>query len=48
MFERLKNMFRKGGASMGIIESLNEITDHPKISVDSAEYLRIQDNKKNL
>ncbi len=45
MFERLKNMFRKGGASMGIIESLNEITDHPKISVDSAEYLRIQDNK---
>lgn len=46
MFERLKNMFRKGGASMGIIESLNEITDHPKISVDSAEYLRIQDNKR--
>lgn len=39
-------MFRKGGASMGIIESLNEITDHPKISVDSAEYLRIQDNKR--
>lgn len=31
---------------MGIIESLNEITDHPKISVDSAEYLRIQDNKR--
>lgn len=46
MFERLKNMFRKGGVSMGIIESLNEITDHPKISVDSAEYLRIQDNKR--
>ncbi|WP_285120585.1 phage portal protein [Lactococcus petauri] len=46
MFERLKNMFRKGGASMGIIESLNEITDHPKISVDSAEYRRIQDNKR--
>lgn len=39
-------MFRKGGASMGIIESLNEITDHPKISVDSAEYLRIRDNKR--
>ncbi|MFK4955077.1 phage portal protein [Lactococcus garvieae] len=46
MFKKLKKMFRKGGASMGIIESLNEITDHPKISVDSAEYLRIRDNKR--
>lgn len=46
MFERLKNMFRKGGVIMGRIESLNEITDHPKISIDSSEYLRIQDNKR--
>lgn len=46
MFERLKNMFRKGGVIMGRIESLNEITDHPKISIDSSEYLRIQENKR--
>ena len=39
-------MFRKGGVIMGRIESLNEITDHPKISIDSSEYLRIQENKR--
>ena len=46
MFDWFKNMIRKGGAKVGMVESLNNITDHPKISVDSAEYLRIQENKK--
>ncbi len=46
MFDWFKNMIRKGGAKVGMVESLNNITDHPKISVNSAEYLRIQENKK--
>nr|WP_233610951.1 phage portal protein [Lactococcus sp. S47] len=39
-------MIRKGGAKVGMVESLNNITDHPKIAVNSEEYLRIQDNKR--
>ncbi|MDG4985513.1 phage portal protein [Lactococcus lactis] len=46
MFDWFKNMIRKGGAKVGMVESLNNITDHPKIAVNSEEYLRIQDNKR--
>lgn len=42
MFERLKNLFRKGGVSLGLIDSLTSITDHPKIGVDPSEYDRIE------
>lgn len=45
MFEKIKNLFRKGGAAIGMINSLDKITDHPKIGVDSNEYVRI---KKDL
>lgn len=42
MFERIKNFFRKAGASVGMVDSLQNITDHPKINIDSSEYNRIQ------
>jgi A118 family predicted phage portal protein len=45
MFEKLKGIFRTGGAKLGMIESLTNITDHPKISVNPAEYSRIKENK---
>lgn len=46
MFDRLKTLFRIGGAKVGIVQTLNGITDHPKISVNSAEYERIRDNRR--
>lgn len=46
MFERLKTLFRMGGAKVGIVQTLNDITDHPKISVNSKEFERIRDNKR--
>lgn len=41
LIDTIKNLFRKGGAAMGVVQSLNAITDHPKINIDSAEYARI-------
>ncbi|WP_062052364.1 phage portal protein [Bacillus sp. JCM 19034] len=46
MFERIKNFFRKGGAKIGMVQSLNKITDHPKIAVTQEEYVRIEENKQ--
>ncbi|EAD1189301.1 phage portal protein [Listeria monocytogenes] len=46
MFERVKNFFRKGGAKLGMIQSLQKITDHPKIAMPQAEYDRIIQNKQ--
>lgn len=46
MFERIKDFFRIGGAKIGMIETLNQITDHPKISADPRDYERIQENKE--
>lgn len=46
MFDWFKNMMRKGGAKVGMVQSLNNITDHPKIAVDSEEYARIRENKR--
>jgi A118 family predicted phage portal protein len=39
-------MFRKGGAALGVVQSLSQITDHPKISVDPKEYNRIALDKR--
>ncbi|WP_138090859.1 phage portal protein [Halalkalibacterium halodurans] len=44
MFERIKNFFRKGGAKIGMVQSLQKITDHPKIAVPQEEYQRIEEN----
>lgn len=46
MFERIKNWFRKGGAAIGMIDTLQNITDHPKINVDSKDFDRIQKDLK--
>ena len=46
MFERIKNMFRIGGAKLGMVQQLEKIIDHPKISMDQEEYDRIRDNKQ--
>ncbi len=46
MFERIKNMFRIGGAKLGMVQQLEKIIDHPKISMGQEEYDRIRDNKQ--
>lgn len=33
MFDKLKALFRIGGAKIGMVETLNSITDHPKIAM---------------
>lgn len=45
MFDKLKAMFRIGGAKIGMVETLNKITDHPKIGVNATEIERIMNNK---
>lgn len=45
MFERIKDFFKIGGAKIGMVETLNQITDHPKISADPKDYDRIKENK---
>ena len=44
MFERIKNLFRKGGAQLGIVQSLQTVLDHPKIAMTIDECERIQQN----
>ena len=46
LIDRIKNMFRKGGAAMGVIQSLGSITDHPKINIDPEEYRRIETDRR--
>lgn len=41
MFDRIKNLFRKAGAELGMVNSLTKIIDHPKINVEQSEYDRI-------
>lgn len=48
MLENIKNLFRKGGAKLGMVESLENITDHPKINIPQNELDRIFQNKKVL
>lgn len=42
----LKNWFRKGGASLGMIKSLTLVTDDRRIEMDPGEYTRINVAKK--
>ena len=46
MFEKLKNLLRIGGAKVGVVQTLNDITDHPKISTNANELMRIRENKR--
>lgn len=46
MLEKLKNLFRIGGAKLGMVQQLEKIIDHPKISMDQEEYDRIRNNKQ--
>ncbi|WP_448667503.1 phage portal protein [Aerococcus viridans] len=46
MFERFFNFFRRGGAKLGMVEHLNNITDHQKIGVKQIEYTRIAENER--
>lgn len=48
MFERVKNFFRKAGANMGVVQSLQKITDHPKININQEEYERIAEDFKRF
>lgn len=38
----VKDLFRKGGAKIGMVDSLQTITDHPKINVDPKEHERVK------
>lgn len=44
MFQRIKNWFRRGGAALGMTETLNSVLDHPKINGDQKEYTRINNS----
>lgn len=46
MLEKLINLFRIGGAKLGMVQQLEKIIDHPKISMDQEEYDRIRNNKQ--
>lgn len=41
VFSTIKNWFRKGGAKLGMVNQLTNITDDPRISIASEEYERI-------
>lgn len=44
----LKNWFRKGGASLGMIKSLTLVTDDRRIAMDPGEYTRINVAKSTI
>ncbi|MCB8509132.1 phage portal protein, partial [Enterococcus faecalis] len=46
MFNKLKALFKIGGAKIGMVETLDNITDHPKIAMNSVELERIKSNKR--
>ena len=39
---RIKDLFRKGGAKLGMVKQLTNITDDERISIPSEEYERIR------
>ena len=41
VFSTIRNWFRKGGATLGMVNELTSITDDPRISISSDEYERI-------
>ncbi|MEO1772534.1 phage portal protein [Candidatus Enterococcus ferrettii] len=46
MFDKLRSFLRRGGAKIGVVETLNSILDHPKINMPADEYSRILENKR--
>lgn len=44
LIQSIKSLFRKGAANIGIVQRLDSVLDHPKISMDPNEYIRIQDS----
>lgn len=44
MFEKIINLFKKGGVKIGMVEELKNIANHPRIGVSQTELRRIQDN----
>lgn len=46
VFSTIKNWFRKGGAKIGMVNQLTNITDDPRISIASDEYDRIEVAKR--
>lgn len=40
------NLFRKGGAKLGMVQSLTRIIDHPKITMNEEEYERIRIDRR--
>ena len=44
VIDSVMNLFRRGGAKMGVVGTLNKITDHPRIGVSEREYDRIRDD----
>lgn len=46
MLHKLKTLFKIGGAKIGMVETLDNITDHPKIAMNSVELERIKSNKR--
>ena len=39
--DRIKSLFRRGGAKVGMVSTLETVLDHPKINGDKKEYTRI-------
>ncbi|HGF7463251.1 TPA: phage portal protein [Enterococcus faecium] len=46
VFDTIMNLFRKGGAKVGMVQSLTRIIDHPKITMNEDEYERIRIDRR--
>lgn len=46
VFDTIMNLFRKGGAKVGMVQSLTRIIDHPKITMNEEEYERIRIDRR--
>ena len=42
LIQQIKDWFRKGGAKLGMVKSLTNITDDDRVSIDPMEYERIK------
>lgn len=45
-WQKIKNFFKIGGAKVGMVQTLSNITDDPRINVPASEYDRINVNKR--
>ena len=45
VFNTIANFFRKGGAKIGMVDSLTRVIDHPKITMNELEYERIEKDR---